>query len=86
MIAEVTTMVPQIKNLLIILLSLCFLIGCVQVKHAVTDVKDAFVGEKESSPKTPPGEPKETKPSPAPAKKATPKKTQPPAGEVFGPK
>ncbi len=76
-------MVPRIKNLLIILLSLCFLVGCVQVKHVVNDVKQSIAGEKEAPPKAPPAEPKETK---APAKKGTPKKTQTPAGEVFGPK
>ena len=40
-------MVPRIKNLFIILSLFCFSVGCVQVKHVVSDVKEAIVGEKE---------------------------------------
>jgi hypothetical protein len=97
---EVTTMVPQIINLFILFSLLCFSVGCVQVKHVVSDVKEAIVGEKEpppkapaesketkAPPKAPPAETKETKNPPASSKKAPPKKTQPPpTGEVFGPK
>jgi hypothetical protein len=97
---EVTTVVPRIKKLFILFSLLSFLVGCVQVKHVVSDVKGAIVGEKKDPPKapaeskeaktTPPpaSSKKETKttPPPAPSKKETQKTTPPPTGEVFGPK
>jgi hypothetical protein len=97
---EFSTMVSRIKKLFIILSLLCFLVGCAQVKHVVSDVKEAIVGEKKDPPKapaeskeaktTPPpaSSKKETKttPTPASSKKETQKTTPPPAGEVFGPK
>ena len=82
---EVTAMYPQIKNLFIILCILCFLAGCTQVKHIVGDVKEVFSGEKEDTPKAP-AESTDTKTAPASTKKGTKKTTQPPVGEVFGPR
>jgi Sec-independent protein translocase protein TatA len=76
----------QIKKLFIVLLILCFWVGCTQVKHIVTDVKEAVTGPKEDTQKATTEE-KETKKTTSPSKKGTRKTTtQPPAGDVFGPK
>ena len=75
----------QIKKLFIILFILCFWVGCTQVKHIVKDVKGAITGGKGDTQKAP-AEEKETKTTPASGRKGTQKTTQPPAGDVFGPR
>jgi hypothetical protein len=84
---EVGTMDLQIKKLFIILLILCFWVGCTQVKQIVTDVKkgvtESIRGEKESTPKAPQaadtGTTKEDSSPPAKTKPKDTKTTTPPA-------